>query len=122
MDVVLVEDEPLVREAVAAELRGAGFEVAMFATAEEALAFMADGQREPDMLVTDLHLGPGMSGLDLGAALRRRCPSLHVIYATAYPTDLEGRILSPRERYLLKPYEPAAILQAVRRALPVFRF
>ncbi len=121
MDVVVVEDEPLIREAVAAELREAGFEVAGFAAAEEALAWIADGQREPDILVTDLHLGSGMNGLDLGAAFRRLCPDLHVVYATAYPSDLEGRILSPRERYLLKPYEPAAILQVVRRAMPMFR-
>ncbi len=44
-----------------------------------------------------------------------------MVHATAYPSDLEGRILSPRERYLLKPEEPAAILQVVRRAMPMFR-
>ncbi len=70
------------------------------------------------MLVADLHLGPGMDGLSLGALALRRWPQVGVVYATGHPEALDGRSLGPRERYVVKPFAPAALLRAVRRLMP----
>ncbi len=119
MDVLLVEDGPLVRASAAEALRDAGLDVAEAASAEAALA-AADGAAHgpPRVLVADLHLGPGMDGLSLGALLLRRWPQVGVVYATGHPEALDGRSLGPRERYVVKPFAPAALLRAVRRLMP----
>jgi len=119
MDVLVVEDEPLVRETAVAVLRGAGFSVAEAASAEEALA-LAEGAYDgpPAVVVADLRLGPGVDGLALGAEARRRWPRVGVVYVTGHSEGFDGRLLGPRERYVLKPFAPAALLGAVRRLTP----
>jgi DNA-binding response OmpR family regulator len=119
MDVLLVEDEPLVRAAAADALRDAGLVVAEAACAEQALAMGSAAEEPPAVVVADLRLGPGMDGLALGAEARRRWPGVGVVYATGYPDDLGGRPLGPRERYLVKPVAPGALLGAVRRLMPM---
>jgi DNA-binding NtrC family response regulator len=91
MDVLLVEDEPLVRASAAEALRDAGLDVAEAASAEEALAALdnsADGP--PRVVVADLHLGPGMDGPTLGALALRRWPQVGVVYATGHPRCSTG--------------------------------
>jgi DNA-binding response OmpR family regulator len=122
MDVLVVEDEPLVRETAVAVLREDGFSVVGAASAEEALALAesaanGDGM-PPAVVVVDLRLGPGMDGLALGAEARRRWPGVGIVYATGHPDSFDGRLLGPRERYVLKPFAPAALLGAVRRLYP----
>lgn len=121
MDVLVVEDEPLVREVAVAVLREAGFSVAEAVSAEEALALAESddhGGGPPDVLVADLRLGPGMDGLCLGVEARKRWPGVGVVYATGHPESFDGRLLGPRERYVVKPFTPAALLGAVRRLTP----
>jgi CheY-like chemotaxis protein len=72
----------------------------------------------PLVLVADLHLGPGMDGLTLGAEVLRRWPQVGVVYATGHPEALDGRFLGPRERYVVKPFTPMALLRAVDRLMP----
>lgn len=83
MDVLIVEDEPGVREAVAHDLREAGFQVAETATAEAALAAAeeaAAASGPPPVIVTGLHLGSGLDGLALG---RRAAPQASLRFAAA---------------------------------------
>lgn len=117
MDVLLVEDEAAIRETVAEALREAGYRVSAAASAEEALEMVAAGGTAPRVLVADLRLGNGMDGLTLGAEARRRWGPLGVIYATGNPEAFEGRLLGPTERYVIKPYTPAGLVQAMRRVL-----
>src|SRR3954452_5023753 len=100
MEVLVVEDEPLVREAVTRDLREAGFRVAEAATAEGALALAeeaAAASGPPPVVVTGLHLGPGLSGLALGAEVLRRGPEAGMVYITCHPDALDVRLLGPRE-------------------------
>ena len=120
MDVLVVEDEPLVRESAVAVLREAGFSAAGVASAEEALALAERADdRPPAVVVADLRLGPGMDGLCLGVEARRRWPGVGVVYATGHPECFDGRLLGPRERYVVKPFAPAALPGALRRLPPI---
>lgn len=133
MDVLLVEDEPLLREVVIEMLEHAGLDVEGMADADAALAALglamlggADAARAdrapapaapPTVLVTDVNLGPGssMDGITLAETLRRRWPWLGVVVITGRESNL-GRCagLAPNERHLLKPFAPDDLVQAVR--------
>jgi len=79
--VLLVDDEPRLRDAMTRAVRGMGFAVFAVPSSEAALALL---ETQPaDIAVVDLHL-PGMGGMDLLARLRREHPSLQVIILTGY--------------------------------------
>jgi DNA-binding response OmpR family regulator len=123
MDVLVVEDEPLIRKAVAHELREAGFRINEAATAEAALVTVeeaAAASGPPLVVVTGLHLGPGLDGLALGAEVLRRWPEVGVVYMTCHPDALDGHLLGPREHYIVKPVAPETLLHAVHRLMPAW--
>ena len=116
MDVLLVEDESLVREMLAECLADAGLRVAEAPNAEAALeAVGAAGEAglPPRVLVTDVDLGRGMDGLALAAEARRRWPDLGVVVMTGRPANLDGRGPDPREVRLGKPFGPSRLAEAV---------
>jgi len=80
--VLLVDDEELVRETAALELRELGYEVIEANSAAAALAQINQGLR-PDLLVTD-HIMPGGTGAQLAHELRRIMQSLPVLMITGY--------------------------------------
>jgi FixJ family two-component response regulator len=114
--VAVIEDDAAARRALTRMLRAHGLRVASFSTAEELLQGFAETR--PGCLVIDVML-PGMSGPDLVDRLRADKVSPPAIFVT-------GRIDAPemlRRRglgdvpCLLKPFEPALLVQAVSRAL-----
>jgi CheY-like chemotaxis protein len=126
MDVLLVEDEPLVREVVAEMLEDAGLTVSGAESADAALAAVgmapaaddvAPPPPPPTVLVTDVNLGPdsSMDGIELAETLRRCWPWLGVVVITGRESNL-GRCgaLAPNERHLLKPFAPDDLVHAVR--------
>ena len=120
-DVLVVEGEALVRRMVAEALRDAGLRVAEAASAEAALrAVDATPERPPDVLVTGIRLGPGaLDGRALAAELRRRAPNVGVVYLAGRPADLaEDDASDGRERWLLKPFEPARLARMVCAMAP----
>jgi DNA-binding response OmpR family regulator len=117
MDVLLVEDEPLVREMVTEWLEDAGLRVAAAANAEVALALTGVFDKSPPpVLVADAWLGPNsMDGITLAAELRHRWPGLGVVTMTEDEAALtRWGAPAPRERRLVKPFSPVALVRAVR--------
>ena len=108
--VLVVEDEPLVREVVAEELRDAGYEVLEAVTAEEGLSLL-EGDVEVAVLLTDIRLPGALTGWDLAEAARRLRPGLPVIYATGYSEEQPRQV--PGSLFMHKPYRPSAIIRAV---------
>ncbi len=82
--VLIVDDEPLMRWAMAETLADAGFAVTQASSAREALQQLKDGEL-PDLVLLDLRL-PDSLDLTLLAAIRRQAPASTVIMATAYWT------------------------------------
>jgi CheY-like chemotaxis protein len=96
---LLVDDEPLVRMSTAEMLSELGYSVVEASSAEDALRRVKDGLR-PNLLVTD-HLMPGMSGTDLGLALRNQYPELQILVVSGYANN-EG--ITPDLSRLTKPF------------------
>jgi signal transduction histidine kinase/CheY-like chemotaxis protein len=96
---LLVDDEPLVRMSTADMLSELGYRVVEAGSAEDALQRVREGLR-PNLLVTD-HLMPGMSGTDLGLALRNDYPELQILVVSGYANN-EG--ITPDLSRLTKPF------------------
>ncbi|MGX1317426.1 signal transduction histidine kinase/CheY-like chemotaxis protein [Bradyrhizobium sp. USDA 377] len=96
---LLVDDEPLVRMSTAEMLSELGYSVVEAGSAEDALQRVREGLR-PNLLVTD-HLMPGMSGTDLGRALRSQYPELQILVVSGYANN-EG--ITPDLSRLTKPF------------------
>ena len=96
-----------------------GIEVDGLACAEDALVLLGAGQ-VPDVLVADIDLGPGgpgLGGLDLAAIGRERHPGFAVVLISGtVPNPGPRHALGRRERFLRKPFAPAALAEAIRGA------
>jgi CheY-like chemotaxis protein len=113
-EVLLVEDEELVRRVTRALLERAGYSVVAVASGEEALALLAEGVR-PDVLVSDVVM-TGMDGPTLADAARELVAGLPVLFVSGYPAE----VLRDRTEaaVLTKPFTPAELaarIEDVRR-------
>jgi CheY-like chemotaxis protein len=116
--VLVVEDDPVLRELVAGHLRKRRFEVLEADSAEAVLRAVGDRSLTYDLALVDVHL-PGKSGLELARLLLARSPLRPVLMATGdEDAEVARRALgSGAAGYLLKPFElfelDAALAQAV---------
>ncbi|WP_215777117.1 sigma-54 dependent transcriptional regulator [Paludibacterium sp. B53371] len=114
--ILLVDDDADLLRLVSMRLTAAGHQVEAVASAEAALNVVAS--HRVDVLVTDWHL-PGMDGLGLFEAVRRRFPSLPVIILTAFGTVPDALEAVGRGvfGYLVKPFEGRELLAKIEQAL-----
>lgn len=118
--VLLIEDDPQMRELLELLLRDEGHVVVSAADGASALALTADGRLEPDLILADYNLPNGMDGLQAAARLReqlRRDVPLVVLTGDISAETLIAIARDGCER-LYKPVNAAALTQAVRRHLP----
>ncbi|MPQ95786.1 ATP-binding protein [Thioclava sp. JE_KL1] len=116
--VLVVEDDPLVREAVLDRLEALGYAVIEAANASEALEQIEAG--EPvELLFSDVVLPGTFSGFDLVDRARARDPALPVLLTSGHTSEhFSGRPEAEREVELLtKPYSLSTLSAAVARAL-----
>ncbi len=110
-DVLVVEDEPLIREVLRSALASAAVEVR---TAETfATACLAIGERVPDVLVADKNLPDG-NGLELARIVKARDPLVECIVITGYPS-LETAVAAIGHEvfdYLPKPFRDLGEVRA----------
>jgi PAS domain S-box-containing protein len=110
--VLVVDDEPLVRRAVARALGARGYTVLEAEGGEEALA-LVDARGRVDVLLSDVVM-PGMRGPELVRAFRTRCPGRPALLMSGYP-DGGGDATVAVD--LEKPLTPDVVARAVRAAL-----
>jgi signal transduction histidine kinase/CheY-like chemotaxis protein len=116
---LLVDDDPLLREMACTVLDRAGYRVHSVADARQALGSYAAAGPDPFHLVVSDVVMPAMSGWDLAGSLYRRDPNVRVLFMTGQvpvPPPPKGPPL-PRFPCLRKPFRPDGLLQAVRDAL-----
>lgn len=114
--IFLVDDEPLVRRAVARVLRQAGLVVESFDSPEEFLA-VADPQR-PGCLVLDMAM-PGFTGLELQQELATRGFRMPVIFLTGC-ADVPMTVRALKDGaidFLTKPFDNSVLIASIRAAL-----
>ena len=120
MKVLLVEDDATVRAGSAQALDLAGFQVEAFHAAEQALAKVTPGFA--GVVVTDVRL-PGMSGLDLMAAVKAIDAHLPVVLVTGHG-DITMAVNAMRDGaydFIAKPYSSEQLSEVVQRALETRR-
>ncbi|MGO0684667.1 sigma-54-dependent transcriptional regulator [Pseudomonas fulva] len=114
VNVLLVEDDRVLREALADTLDLGGFAYKAVDSAEQALKVVLE---EPfNLVISDVNM-PGMDGHQLLAQLRRQQPQLPVLLMTAHAA-VERAVEAIRQGavdYLVKPFEPKALLNLVQR-------
>jgi len=112
--VLLVEDDRVLRQALSDTLEIGGFAYHAVGSAEEALQAVDDDTYS--LVVSDVNM-PGMDGHQLLARLRRHHPHLPVLLMTAHAA-VERAVEAMRQGaadYLVKPFEPKALLSLVER-------
>jgi PAS domain S-box-containing protein len=114
--VLLVEDDALVRTALAETLRDLRYHIVEAADADAALASLESGAAA-DLIFTDLSMPGSMDGLEFAATIRRRFPDLPVILTTGHVGVLSGRTLPGGVGFVRKPHSRTGIAAAVRQAL-----
>jgi DNA-binding response OmpR family regulator len=111
VNVLVVEDDPLIREFVVEALREEGFDVVHAADGEEALEWCR--RRFADVLVTDVRLPGEVDGWQIAERCREHDPDFPVIYATGFspvaPRPVANSVL------LQKPFHPQEIVKAVKQ-------
>lgn len=115
--VILVEDDPELREAIGVTLKLGGIEHQAFDCAEAALPALA--AHNGALLITDYKL-PGMNGLELMAQVHQQHPRLAVVVMTAFAdAELAVQALKGGARdFLIKPFLPQQLLDVVSRHAP----
>lgn len=119
--ILVVEDEPFIRGLVADKLKGNGFKVEVASTAAEARKIAAN--TDIDIVVMDIDLGPGPSGLDLGIALHKMHPELALVFLTHVPEPrifgVDVKSVPKNAAYLLKERlaDPNVLNDAIEAAL-----
>lgn len=104
LNVLVVEDEPLVRSLLTSLLESDGFQVVSAKNAAEART--AIKSFEPQVAILDIELGDGPSGIDLAQILRLELPKLGIVFLTHIPeprvVGVENRNIPKNAAYLRK--------------------
>ena len=114
---LIVEDEPSVRNLVASALRHDGYHLLIASSAEEALA-VADAHDGPiDLLLTDAMM-PGKSGVELANLMAERRPATPVIIMSGYTDEiLDVPGMKEPIAVLQKPFTPRELRRRIREVL-----
>ena len=116
--VLIVEDEPDIRELVVHHLKREGYQVSVAASGEEALRQVQASP--PDLVLLDLMM-PAMNGLEVCRRLRKDpvTASLPIVMLTAKGDEID-RVLGLEigaDDYVVKPFSPKELLARVRAVL-----
>ncbi len=115
--ILVVDDERSMREVLEIFLKGRGFEVQTAPNGKEAIRLLEDS--EFDLVLTDLKMDPGPSGLDVLDATHRRWPETQVIVMTAYSTT-ETAVEAMKKGaydYVAKPFNNKELEVTLAKAL-----
>ena len=117
--ILVVEDEPSLREFVSTVLTAKGYRVFQATSGLEALRKWDDLTHEVHLLLTDIVMPDGVSGTMLGRQLLQRKSDLKVVYTSGYSPEAEsnGQELREGVNFLPKPFTRDNLLAIVQRAI-----
>jgi CheY-like chemotaxis protein len=110
MKILVVEDDPFIREMAVTGLEDAGYEAIEAASGGEALRLLHAGIAV-DALLTDVRM-PEANGWEVARAYRERFPDLPVVYVTGYADQTQP---VPGGTIISKPYKMAQVVSVLER-------
>jgi DNA-binding NtrC family response regulator len=113
--ILVVDDNKMVRGAVAALLQRANFNVLSADCGESAVKLAGETTEKIDLLLSDVHMGK-LSGPDLGELLKKDRPALHVMLMSG-GSDGNLLVLNYGWAFIQKPFVPAKLVQMIRNVL-----
>jgi DNA-binding NtrC family response regulator len=116
--VLLVEDETLLRVVVADHLKERGFEVHEAATADEAVAALAQPDVEIDVIFTDVKMPGSLDGIGLAKWVLENRPSVPVLVTSGdVGNENIGHVLCGGVDFFAKPYDLDAVEGHIRQTI-----
>jgi CheY-like chemotaxis protein len=117
--ILVVEDEMVLREMAHSILEECGYRILGASNGLEAVAMWEKHAGAIDLLLTDMVMPEGVSGVDLAEKLLAKRPQLKVLFASGYTMDeVSNEFLAKKNaQFLQKPYNRTTLTQAVRLAL-----
>ncbi len=119
LPVLVVDDEPIVRDSIQDWLADAGYRVITAESGEEALDII--GAQDICVMVLDIRL-PGRTGISVLREVREKKPGIRTIIITAYPSSdmtAEAMRLGAFD-FLIKPIVPDDLERQVREAVRMY--
>jgi PAS domain S-box-containing protein len=115
--ILLVEDEPALREKICQVIESAGYRVLLASNGEEAFQLARDDARQIHLLLTDVVM-PNMSGHRLAERLLTTRPDTKILYMSGYPDLSEGsESLRSQPNFIQKPFTREELLRRLRDVL-----
>jgi PAS domain S-box-containing protein len=111
--VLVVEDDPAVRQVAISTLRSLGFEVIEAPTADEAVQIL-DTTEDVRLVLSDVRMPGELTGIDLARLIKRKLPDVHVLLTTGY-VDSDETINDLELLY--KPYRAADLAERIQMLL-----
>ena len=114
--ILLVDDDPDVRAVAAAMLAEAGYDVVEAGSGGAALDLLEDPDLGVELMIADIVM-PGMNGIELAHAARRRRPELPVLFVTGFGGNALPADQPPPGELLRKPFRAAELVAMVSTML-----
>ncbi len=116
--VLIVDDDPGVREVLRRALSYAGYAVVLAGSGEEALTQLEAVGGRVDLVVTDVMM-PGIGGAELAERVRVRYPSARILFTSGYAENAIAHhgVLADGVQFIAKPYSLQALTRKVRDVL-----
>jgi CheY-like chemotaxis protein len=117
--ILIVEDEPVLRDMAHVILHECGYRILEASSGREALMVWERNQGAIDLVLTDVVMPEGVSGMDLAQRLLATKPKLKIVFASGYSMENldTAFVRNGRAGFLQKPYTHLTLAQAVRSAL-----
>jgi two-component system cell cycle sensor histidine kinase/response regulator CckA len=117
--ILVVEDEPAVRECAVAALQLYGYRVRQATNGRDALEVWQRHGQDAQLLLADMVMPDNMTGPELAAAMQAGNPALRVVFTSGYTAEMMGEVFAAGKgkRFVNKPYQARTLAQAVREAL-----
>ncbi len=117
--ILVVEDEPALRELVSRQLRRQGYQIIQASSGKEALALWPQHGKDIALLFTDMVMPDGMTGSELAETLQAQNPNLKVVFTSGYSEEVlqQDFALRGEVHFLQKPYHQDALIKTIRTVL-----
>ena len=117
--ILVVEDEMILREMARDFLTDVGYRVLEAVSGRQAIEVWKQHRGEIDLLLTDMKMPEGVSGMDLAEHMLQDRPGLKIIFTSGYSDDVVSPEILARTnaRFLPKPYSYADLTRLVREGL-----